>query len=503
MTTFFQIAGIVLGAGLLGIALGALLYSIAESLRRAAVLPLAVRYASSRLINVVPPLGIAIGVAALIIVISVMNGFIAEQRKLIRGTLADLTIRPAPVSKGPDGKRGMPGRFEDYRRILQDTPGVVATAPRFMWAAMIFPPEVLDIYNLAQRGSEFVVELRGIDPDAERRVSEFEKWVGPLGADDPGVTDAERAWYQPVRDPKNPFAKYAPEGRLEKDTAVVGVSLARNLRLARDTRLEFSTFSPASTREKPVPANKLFHVSGMFHTQEQDFDVHTVLVSIPALQSFLADDSTDFTEIAVKLENYTRVGEMRRAIGERLRAAGLVAGTSRLGSSVPYSREIISWEEQKATLLAAVDNERGILGFMLFTLVVVAAFIQFATLSMMVTEKTRDIGILATLGASSGEILAVFVDVGVAMTVVGAALGLGLAWLVTANLNRIDGLIEVVSGRRIFNPEVYFLKTIPSEVDPVQVAWILALTLTAGVLASLAPAVRAARLHPAAALRYE
>jgi ABC-type lipoprotein release transport system permease subunit len=505
-TAVFQIVGIVLAAGILGIAVLGLGFAIAQSLRRGAVIPLASRYAISRFINIVPPLGIAIGVAALIIVISVMNGFISEQRKLIRGTLSDLTIQPFPISQGKEGHRSMPGRYQDYKKILDTIPDVAGSAPRFMWAAMAFPPEVLDIYNLARKGSEFIVEIRGIDPAAEATVGGFEQWIGPLRPDDLGVTARERGVYQTVADPKNPFPKYKVEGRLEKDSVIVGVSLATKLRLHRGHFLEFGTFSPVSTLDELKQANKKFHVAGMFHTQEQEFDSRTVLVSIPAIQNFLGEtgeNATDFTEIAIRLKDYNDAAGARQRIGEKLEAAGLIVGRPRDNSTIPYTAELVTWEDQKAGLLAAVDNERGILGFVLFILIIVAAFIQFATLSMMVTEKTKDIGILATLGASASEILAVFVDVGVAMTLIGEMVGVALALAVTSRLNEIDGLIETISGRRIFNPDVYYLKSIPSEVDPMQVVWILGLTLAAGIVASLIPAVRASRLHPADALRYE
>lgn len=499
---FVQFAGLGAAAALLALAAGAFLFSIFESVRRAAVLPLALRYATSRWINLVPPAGIAIGVAALIIVISVMNGFISEQRRLIRGTLADLTIQPSPSRSG-GVKTSLPGKFEDYRRILEQVPGVRACAPRFSWAAMIFPPDVLDVYQLSRHGEDFLVQLRGVDPEAERRVGDFAEWIGPLRDDDPGLTREERLIYQPPRDPLDPFPKFAPPGRLEKDTGIVGVSIARSLGLRRDGLVELVSFSPKSTRDKLDPANKNIYIGGMFRSREQSFDAHTVLMSIPALQSFVADDSVDFTEIAVKLDDYGNAAEVRLEIGRRLEAAGLIRGATPNTRSEAYRREIVTWEEQRANLLAAVDNERGILGFVVFMLVIVAAFIQFATLSMMVTEKTRDIGILTTLGASAGEILAVFVDVGTSMTIIGETAGLVLAIFVSSKLNEIDSLIETVSGRRIFNPEIYYLKTIPSEIDAMQVAWILGLTLAAGVLASLVPAFRAARLHPAHALRYE
>jgi lipoprotein-releasing system permease protein len=225
----------------------------------------------------------------------------------------------------------------------------------------------------------------------------------------------------------------------------------------------------------------------------------------------LREDQSDFTEIIVKLDDYRHADEARLEIGRRLRKAGLLAATRIRGMERPteedeiaaYRSEIHTWEEQKGTLLRAVDNERRILGFVVFIVVLVAAFIEFAILSMMVKEKTRDIGILGTLGASAGEILAVFVDVGLAMTLAGAALGLGIAVLVISNLTHIDEFIEVVTGSRVFNPDVYLFKTIPSEIDWIQVAWILGLTLVAGVIASLVPAWRAARLDPATALHYE
>jgi ABC-type lipoprotein release transport system permease subunit len=501
-----QVAGLGAAGLLLAVSVSALLFSVVESLRRAAVLPLAIRYATSRGINVVPPAGIAIGVAALIIVMSVMNGFISEHRTLIRGTLADLTIQPSAVYAGP-GKRALPGKYADYKKILDTVPGVKASAPRYSWAAMVFPPDVLDIYQLSRHGEDFLVQVRGVDPEAERLVGDFERWIGPLHEDDAGLTDRERQVFQPPRDGRNPFPKFEPPGgRLEKDTGIVGVSIAVSLGLRRDGLVELVSFSPRSTRDKVEAANKNVYISGMFRSRDQNFDAHTVLMSIPAVQSLVGDDSADFTEIAVKVDDYSRVRQVRTEIGRRLEAAGLVRGGDgdRFGwNGDEYAREIVTWEEQRASFLAAVDNERGLLGFVVFMLVIVAAFIQFATLSMMVTEKTRDIGILTTLGASWGEIIAVFVDVGTAMTVIGEVAGLGLAFLVSSHLNEIDSFIWAVSGRRIFNPDIYYLKTIPSEIDPAQVAWILGLTLAAGVLASVVPALRAARLHPARALRYE
>jgi lipoprotein-releasing system permease protein len=486
----------IVGAGLVVVAIGTLLFAGVETFRRAGALPLAVRYASSRLINVVSVLGVAVGVAALIIVLSVMNGFISEQRRLIRGSLADLTIQPQPLDS--NGGNQMPGRFEQYVKALEGTPHLVALAPRFVWYALLIPSKEVGFLKLSREGASNAVELRGIDPALERNVSEFSRWIGPIGEDETGVTPSDRLFYKPVRDPKDPFQKLS-RGGLPKEAIIVGISLARKLRLRRDQRVELVTWSPNSTREHPVTPNMEFDVAGMFHTQEQAFDAHTALVTIPALQKFLSENEADFTEIAVKLDDYRHASAARGEIAKRLAAAGLLQDDAQ----IPAHYQILTWEEQRENLLAAVDNERSILGVILFFIVILAAAILFATLSMMVTEKTRDVGILSTLGASWQEILTVFVDVGAAMTIAGEILGLGLALLVSANLDSIERFLDERFGLRLFNPDIYYLKSLPSEVDPSQVAVILVLTLVTGTLASLIPAIRASRLDPAQALRYE
>ncbi|MBI3819942.1 MAG: ABC transporter permease [Planctomycetes bacterium] len=511
VTLIFTILGYVLGGAFLGLTAGGVLYSLYLTVRMAGVFPLGLRYASSRIINLVAVVGVAIGVAAVIVVMSVMNGFISEQRKLIRGSLADLSILPAPRNHDTDGRPSMPGSFDEYKKILDGTPHVVAIAPRFVWVALLFPPDTLNKFNLARRGSDFIVQLIGIDPEAEKKVSNFNSWIGPIKENEAGASTEERLIYQMVNDPADPLAKFSHPGSISKESMIVGVVLARNIKLKKGTRVEIVTFSPQSTREKHDTPNMFCDIAGMLHTQEQEFDSHSVIVTIPALQKLLSEEASDFTEIIVKLDDYKNADAARIEIGRRLKAAGLLSarGYSVLPTDVPltetdlYRREIHTWEDQKATFLRAVENERGILGFIVFVVVVVAAFIQFAILSMMVTEKTRDIGILSTLGGSGGEILAVFVDVGLAITTSGAALGLGLALVVSANLNKIDDFIEFATGNRIFDPDVYFLKSIPSEIDWIQVLCILGLTLGAGVLSSLFPAWRASRLHPARALRYE
>ncbi|MBL8694289.1 MAG: ABC transporter permease [Planctomycetes bacterium] len=498
----FQSLAVGVAALLVAAALAALLFSFVQTFRRAAVLPLAVRYACSRWINIVSVAGVALGVAAIIVVMSVMNGFISTQRRMIRGSLSDLTIQPRAVPDG-NGSSRMPGSFEEYQSALEGCPHVVALAPRFIWYGLLFPKGVLDIFNLGREGQDFAAKIIAVDPNAEFKVSEFRRWISPVGEDDPGLRDVERRIYTPPGDLDRPFARLERSGSLPKDALLLGVSKAYRLRLQKADRVEITTFGTKSSRENPTPPNQLFDVVGMFHTGDQEFDSTVVLITIPSLQKLLSTD-VNFTEIAVKLDDYRNADAAREEIGKRLLAKKLIKGRDYNG--LPSLKiEIQTWEEQKQNLLAAVDNERSLLGFILFFIVIVATFIQFATLSMMVNEKTRDIGILSTLGASWGEILAVFVDLGVAMSLAGeiAGVALGLFLARESTLAAVERFLEDRFGLKMFNPDVYLLKSLPSEVDLVQVAIIAGATLVAGVLFAIVPAVRAARLDPARALRYE
>jgi len=489
-------AAAALGAGVVLFAAVMVVIAGFQTFKRAAVLPLAVRFASSRLINVVSVLGVAVGVAALIIVISVMNGFIAESKRLIRGAQSDMSIIPLPVGNAQGGTR-LPAPFDAYRKALAGTPHVAAIAPRFIWYGLMIPNQRLGFHDVSRRGSRMAVELRGIDPALERGVSDLSKWLGPILPDEL-IQAEERFVFRPVDDLENPLKRLeAPEG-LPKDSAIPGVTLAVDLGLMKGQRVEIVTWRPqepgAAQADVGSTPNMFLDVAGMFHTQRQEFDAKTVLVSISTLQKLLSQTGSDFTEIAVKLDDYRNAEEARHEISTRLLRAGLIRDPT---------REVRTWEDLNRTYIAAVDNERGLLAVILFFMVIVATFILFATLSMMVTEKTRDVGILSTLGASGAEILAVFVDVGVAMTVAGEALGLALGLLVTWNLNSIERFLDERFGLKLFNPEVYLLKSLPSVLDWNQVGVILALTVVAGVLFSVYPAIRAARLDPARALRYE
>ncbi|MFQ5749467.1 MAG: ABC transporter permease, partial [Planctomycetota bacterium] len=172
---------------------------------------------------------------------------------------------------------------------------------------------------------------------------------------------------------------------------------------------------------------------------------------------------------------------------------------ARMARDAALPELVTTWREQGGNLLAAVENQRGILGTVFFFIVIVALYQLIATLTLTVTEKRRDIGILRALGAARGRILGFFVSLALVIAAVGVSLGLLLGWWLAGHLERVERWLG--GGQAIFKPEIYQFDRIPVLVDPASV-WILILaTLGAAIVFSLLPAMRAARLPVVRSLR--
>jgi lipoprotein-releasing system permease protein len=147
--------------------------------------------------------------------------------------------------------------------------------------------------------------------------------------------------------------------------------------------------------------------------------------------------------------------------------------------------------------------ESAVLNILLFMIIAVAGFGILATFFMIVVEKTRDIGILKSLGASAGGVLGIFMGYGLTLGVVGSGVGMVIGLLFVRNINGIRTVLESITGQKVFDPSIYYFYKIPTIVEPFTVGWIVFGALTIAVLASILPALRAATLHPVEALRYE
>ena len=164
---------------------------------------------------------------------------------------------------------------------------------------------------------------------------------------------------------------------------------------------------------------------------------------------------------------------------------------------------VATWQDKQGPLLAAVQMESAVLNILLFMIIAVAGFGILATFFMIVVEKTRDIGILKSLGASAGGVLGIFMAYGLSLGVVGSGVGMVIGLLFVRNINSIRTVLESITGQKVFDPSIYYFYKIPTIVEPFTVGWIVFGALAIAVLASILPALRAATLHPVEALRYE
>ncbi|MDP2367800.1 lipoprotein-releasing ABC transporter permease subunit [Rhodoferax sp.] len=390
-------------------------------------------------ISGVSMLGISLGVAALIIVLSVMNGFQKEVRDRMLSVVAHIEI----VTPGGNA-------LPDLALTLQQAranPQVVGAAPFIAAQALL------------ARGEDMKGAIvRGIDPVAEPQVSE--------------LADA---------------SKQSSLSRLVGGEfgVVLGVELARNLGVREGDKVTLMAPSGQVTPAGVVPRLKQMTVVGTFDSGHYEYDSTLVLLHMDdAARLFRLEGATG---VRLKLKDLHRA----RAVG------------SELVTSLTGDLLVHDWTRQNRTWFAAVQLEKRMMFIILTLIVAVAAFNLVSTLVMTVTDKQSDIAILRTLGASPGSIMGIFVVqgamVGVIGTLVGLALGLGVAF----NIDVIVPALERALGASFLPRDIYLISRMPSEPQQADILPIAVISLVLAFLATLYPSWRASRVNPAEALRYE
>ncbi|NCX97960.1 MAG: ABC transporter permease [Planctomycetia bacterium] len=305
--------------------------------------------------------------------------------------------------------------------------------------------------------------------------------------------------------PADPFRKARPEEGTRMDPAkeqftgvVPGIGLAsfrdsngvdRFLVLPGDDVKV--TFPTAGTPPKAV--SDTFTVVDFYESKMSEYDSNFVFVPIAALQRMrgMIDPQSGLASvnsIQIKLEDGADLDEVR----DRLRKAF---------PADLYA--VATWKDKQGPLLAAVDMEMAVLNILLFLIIAVAGFGILAIFFMIVVEKTRDIGILKSLGARASGIAGIFLGYGLFLGIVGAGAGLALGLAIALNINTIRAGVEWCTGQRVFDPSIYYFFKIPTIVHPATIAWIVAGAIGIAVASSVLPALRAARLQPVEALRHE
>lgn len=253
------------------------------------------------------------------------------------------------------------------------------------------------------------------------------------------------------------------------------------------------TFPSAGT--PPKASSDYFTVVDFYESKMSEYDSGFAFVPLRRLQEMrgMIDPQTGVdavTTIQLKLKPGANLDSVRDKLRARFPAA-------------EYPYRIQTWREMQGPLLAAVQMETTLLNILLFLIIAVAGFGILATFFMIVVEKTKDIGILKALGAPARGVMAIFLTYGLSLGVVGSGVGMvgGLAFVVY--INEIAKLIELVTGREVFDPTIYYFQRIPTVIEPTTVVGVMFGSVLIAVLASVLPALRAARMHPVQALRYE
>jgi lipoprotein-releasing system permease protein len=459
-----------------------------------------------------------LGVATLIVVNSVMAGFSTKLRDRIHGLLSDVIIEAIDFEGFPDADGHM-------KRIRESPIGkyVAGMSPMIETFAML-QYQVRTPYRDAVVTK--TVRLIGIDPATRDQVGAFSEFIiDKQGRHIPPsfeLTDEalrrfnmrylppfpEPAPMPEQTDPSKPPPPAPWDDRPVKKPcgALVGFAIASfrttevdehnqpipgkhkdTFLLEPGDEITLSTVSINLGAKGVLPVQDRFYVNGYFKSEMNESDGNYIYLPLDYLQKLRVMDDR-VTSIQIKLTDYDKAGEVVDTLRRML---------------PPSSYQVHTWEEKQGVLLSAIDIERGILNVLLFMIVGVAGFSILAIFSMIVIEKTRDIGVLKALGASNRGVLFIFLGYGLLLGFVGAALGTGLGLTITQYLNEIEHFMTKLTGHEIFNRSVYYFDEIPTYVKPATVAMLDIGSIAIAVIFSVLPALRAALLHPVRALRYE
>ena len=389
-------------------------------------------------ISIISLVGVALGVATLIIVMSVMNGFRHDLMTRMLGVNGHATVQ------------SLAGPISDYDAMaarVRAVPGVLRAAPTV-------DGQVLGTANGA---AQFVL-VRGM-----------------RAADLKSLTIV---------------SKSLSDGALEHfhggDSVIIGSRLMEKLHLEPGAQITFVAPRGNVTPFGVTPRVKSYTVAGTFNIGMSLYDQTYVFMPLEEAQLYFNQDRA-VSSLEVMVRDPDNIDAMVDPI---MKAAG------------PLSR-VVTWQELDSTFFDAVQVERNVMFMILTLIILVAALNIISGLIMLVKDKSGDIAILRTMGATRGAVMRVFLIAGASIGITGTLVGFVVGVVFCLNIESIRQGLSSLTGTQLFNPEIYFLAHMPARMDPGEVIAVLLMSLTLSLLATLYPSWRAARLDPVEALRYE
>jgi len=271
------------------------------------------------------------------------------------------------------------------------------------------------------------------------------------------------------------------------DGIVVGTTLAQRFGLGVGSHLTLISPDGAVTAFGTVPRVKAYRVVAVFDAGMNEYNSSYTFLPLEAAQIYFQKPDAA-TDIQVMVDNPDRVTEVSRAIRKAL------GGT-------PV--RVIDWTEANDSFFAAVTVEQNVMFLILTLIILVAAFNVVSSLIMMVKDKTGDIAVLRTLGATRGNIMRIFLMCGASVGVTGTMVGTLLGVVFCLNIERIREFLQSALGTKLFDPEVYYLTHLPAKLETGNVVQVVIMALVLSLVATLYPSWRAARTDPVEALRHE
>lgn len=513
------------------------------------------RYLRTRYIALASIVSVTLGVATMIVVNSVMSGFTTEMQNRIHGILSDVVVE----SRTMDGFRDADWHMDEIRKVAGNyieamTPTVVVpamlnfqigdqTITRPIQLIGIDPESqaaVSDFSNYLQHPANreklsFQLRPQGYDTKDHQATRDGEGSRNARNRDQMEIAGiSRRMWYVEKQRmmashavttpkeaaapgmPRNPFANVGDDPSdqqretdpyAQKTGLIMGIALGSFPRPIDESESGVTEYEDCfmvlpgddvkimyPTRGLPPDvSSSVFTIVDFYESKMSEYDSSFVFVPIDKLQEMrgMIDPTSGVAlvnSIQIKLKPGVNGNMVRDLIQKKFS---------------PHLYMVSTWQDKQSALLAAVQMETAILNVLLFLIIAVAGFGILAIFFMIVVEKTRDIGILKSLGASGWGVMGIFLSYGLALGLLGSGVGLALGLLIVAKINWIADMLGQLTGRPVFDPEIYYFYKIPAIVDPVTITWVVLGAVGIAILASVMPAIRAARLHPVEALRYE